>query len=144
MRAMAEATGLPQVCPTKSCKPGKSHDVTDGKLWGGGNHDHQDVEELEEVEGLSSEWWGFQTPMHRTAVEEKHASIHGVPDDVMMLIFSRLPRQSLANARVVCSSWKRMAEVQELAVLRRQVWSPLLSPYNSIQTDRHTCNTSNT
>lgn len=126
MGAMAVATGLPQVCPTKSCKPGKIHDVTDDKSRGGEGHDHQDVEKSEEVEGLSSEWWGFQAPMHRAAVEEKHAPIHGVPHDVMTLIFSRLPRQSLANARVVCSSWKRIAEHQELAALRRQVWPPPL------------------
>lgn len=126
MGAMAVATGLPQVCPTKSCKPGKIHDVAADKSRGGEAHNHQDVEEVEEVEGLSSEWWVFQTPVHRAAVEEKRAPIHGVPHDVMTLIFSRLPRQSLANARVVCSSWKRTAEHQELAALRRQVWPPLL------------------
>lgn len=132
---MAVATGLPQVCPTKSCKPGKIHDVTDDKSRGGEAHDHQDVENSEEVEGLSSEWWGFQTPMHRAAVEEKHAPVHGVPHDVMTLIFSRLSRQSLANARVVCSSWKRIAEHQELAALRRQVWPPLL-PLHLFNTHR--------
>lgn len=49
------------------------------------------------------------------------APVLGLPDDVMTLVFAQLPRHSLVMARLVCTSWKRVAEQQELALLRRKV-----------------------
>lgn len=68
------------------------------------------------------EWWGSRALMQRTDAEEKGAApCLALPDDVMTLVFAQLPRQSLAMARLVCSSWKRVAAQQELASLRRKV-----------------------
>lgn len=55
--------------------------------------------------------------------ESKGASapVLALPDDVMLRVLALLPRQSLVMARAVCSSWKRLAEQQELASLRRKV-----------------------
>lgn len=51
----------------------------------------------------------------------RSAPVLGLPDDVMTLVFAQLPRHSLVFARLVCTSWKRVAEQQELALLRRKV-----------------------
>ncbi|KAG0602021.1 hypothetical protein M758_11G155300 [Ceratodon purpureus] len=79
----------------------------------------------DEVEEVLSEWWGCREVMQRTESvlgdEGEAAPILGLPDDVMTLIFARLPRKSLAITRLVCSSWKRVAEQQELASLRRKM-----------------------
>lgn len=73
------------------------------------------------VEEVESQWWGFRQPLHRTISEDKTAPVHSLPDDVLQLIFSRLPRRSLAVTRLVCSPWKRVCEHQDMAVLRQQV-----------------------
>lgn len=79
----------------------------------------------DEVEEVLSEWWGCREVMQKTesvlGEEGGAAPILGLPDDVMTLIFAQLPRQSLTMTRLVCSSWKRVAEQQEIASLRRKV-----------------------
>jgi hypothetical protein len=87
----------------------------------------------DKVEEVLSEWWGCREVMQRTesALGEDAGSpapILRLPDDVMTLIFAQLPRQSLAMTRLVCSSWKRVAEQQELASLRRKVPQFLPTP----------------
>ena len=79
-----------------------------------------------DVEEVLSDWWGCRELMQRPTESELggdggEAGILGLPDDVMTLIFVQLPRQSLAMTRLVCSSWKRVAEQQEIASLRRKV-----------------------
>ena len=78
------------------------------------------VKAVEDDVGELAEWWG-RALLKKTDTEEKGTPILGLPDDVMTLVLARLPRQSLAMARLVCSSWKRVAEQQELASLRRKV-----------------------
>jgi len=81
------------------------------------------------IEEVLSEWWGCRALMQKFVdtvelpAEEDGASsdILSLPDDVMTMIFAQLPRQSLAMVRRVCSSWKRVAEQQELASLRLKV-----------------------
>lgn len=96
------------------------------------------------IEEVLSEWWGCRALMQRivdhteelvlpAAAAELEAAagdddgppsgVLSLPDDVTTMIFAQLPRQSLAMARRVCSSWKRVAEQQELASMRRKVRS---------------------
>uniref|UniRef100_A0A7I4CB54 F-box domain-containing protein n=1 Tax=Physcomitrium patens TaxID=3218 RepID=A0A7I4CB54_PHYPA len=73
----------------------------------------------EEIDEVLSEWWGCRAAqIQKTGVEDKSPLIHSLPDDVMKLIFAQLPRQSLAKTRLVCSSWRRVAEDQDIASLR--------------------------
>lgn len=83
------------------------------------------------IEEVLSEWWGCRALMQRIVDadelpeeetgDDEASGILSLPDDVMTMILAQLPRQSLAMARRVCSSWKRVAEQQELASLRRKV-----------------------
>lgn len=79
------------------------------------------------IEDVLSEWWGCRALMQKfvdtvqlPAAKDNggHSDVLSLPDDVMTMILAQLPRQSLAMARRVCSSWKRVAEQQELASLR--------------------------
>lgn len=93
------------------------------------------------VEEVMSEWWGCRALMQKLidtvelpAAEEPASAILSLPDDVMTMVFAQLPRQSLAMARRVCSSWKRVAEQPELASLRRkvQIQTNFLHSYRSL------------
>lgn len=80
--------------------------------------------DADEVVGLS-DWWGSRALKQKLVAaqpaEPAGSDILSLPDDVMTMIFALLPRQSVAMARRVCSSWKRVAEQQELASLRRKM-----------------------
>jgi hypothetical protein len=49
------------------------------------------------------------------------SSIHVLPNDILTLIFARLPRATLSAIRLTCSTWKRLCQHQDIAVLRQQV-----------------------
>lgn len=49
------------------------------------------------------------------------SSVHVLPNDILTLIFARLPRATLSSIRLTCSTWKRLCQHQDIAVLRRQV-----------------------
>jgi hypothetical protein len=49
------------------------------------------------------------------------SSVHVLPNDILTLIFARLPRATLSAIRLTCSTWKRLCQHQDIAVLRRQM-----------------------
>jgi hypothetical protein len=129
MGAMGAVTGVSGGCVPKTSRVGNGNGkgssaaaLDDRRLK---EKEGQSLKAVEEDVGeLLSEWCG-RALMQRTDAEEKGAPMLGLPDDVMTLVFARLPRQSLVAARLVCSSWKRVAEQQELASLRRKVNDPM-------------------
>ncbi|KAG0608262.1 hypothetical protein M758_8G092300 [Ceratodon purpureus] len=124
MGAMGAATGVSRECALKTSRVGNGKGSVAVELddWKVKESEGQSLKAVEEDVGelVLSEWCG-RAMMQRTDAEEKGAPILGLPDDVMTLVFARLPRQSLVMARLVCSSWKRVAEQQELASLRRKM-----------------------
>lgn len=124
MGAMAAATGMSRGCALKVSRAGNGMSSVAVELddWRLMESEGRGMKAVEDDVGelMLSEWCG-RALMQRKDAEEKGAPILGLPDDVMTLVFARLPRQSLVMARLVCSSWKRVAEQQELASLRRKV-----------------------
>uniref|UniRef100_A0A7I4F9I2 F-box domain-containing protein n=2 Tax=Physcomitrium patens TaxID=3218 RepID=A0A7I4F9I2_PHYPA len=118
MGAVGVATGESRGCAPKTFRMGS----VDLCMEDDRTLDDRGVKSVDEGVGESLPGWrDSQAPMMMQKTddaEEKGALILGLPDDAMTLVFARLPRQSLAMTRLVCSSWKRVAERQELASLR--------------------------
>ncbi|CAK9858870.1 unnamed protein product [Sphagnum jensenii] len=78
----------------------------------------EQVEEEEEGEPRVSNW---ASRVQRSGPEENAGSIHVLPDDMLTLIFARVPRATLSAIRLACSTWKRICQHQDIAVLRQQM-----------------------
>jgi hypothetical protein len=91
-----------------------------------GQHLVEEEEKEEEDQQEEGEGARVSNPVSRAlrnGSEENlgSSSIHVLPNDILTLIFARLPRATLSAIRLTCSTWKRLCQHQDIAVLRRQV-----------------------
>jgi hypothetical protein len=91
-----------------------------------GQHVVEEEEKEEEDQQEEGEGARVSNPVSRAlrnGSEENlgSSSIHVLPNDILTLIFARLPRATLSAIRLTCSTWKRLCQHQDIAVLRRQM-----------------------
>ncbi|XP_074292475.1 F-box/kelch-repeat protein At5g26960 [Silene latifolia] len=63
-------------------------------------------------------------------------SIHGLPDDILYEILSRIPLSSLASASAVCRRWAQLLDSHSFSLLRRRhaVLHPTLFAFSLVNT----------
>jgi hypothetical protein len=81
----------------------------------------EEKDQQEEGEGARVSNPVSRAPRNGSEENLGSSSIHVLPNDILTLIFARLPRATLSAIRLTCSTWKRLCQHQDIAVLRRQV-----------------------
>ncbi|CAM6048612.1 unnamed protein product [Sphagnum compactum] len=81
----------------------------------------EEEDQQEEGEGARVSNPVSRAPRNGSEENLGSSSIHVLPNDILTLIFARLPRATLSAIRLTCSTWKRLCQHQDIAVLRQQM-----------------------